>query len=165
MNPTTTAAVDALAAFRLTRLVVEDTIADPPRDFVYEWAAGGQTCDAELDPPDDSEEATTVVGSFRFRCQRPAGHRSELHETRVRWLGADEDEVVRWKDSDTGAREAGPVEWTHPKVAELLGCPWCAGFWISIGVIAARRFAPRLWDPCARVLATGAIAGILGSDY
>lgn len=145
--------VDALAAFRLTRLIVEDTIADPPRDLAYEWAVGGEQCDAHRH------------GERTFRCSRPAGHRSDLHEARIRYLHAEEDEVVRWTDSDDGAMAPSPVEWRHPKVAEFLGCPWCAGFWISIGVVGARRFAPRLWDPVARVLATSAIAGILSEDH
>lgn len=148
--------VDALAAYRLTRLVIKDTIADRPRDFVYEWASEG-TCDAELAQERDR-------GSRVLRCLRPAGHRSELHETTVRWLGETDDEVVRWTDDDEGASPASPAKWVHPKIAELLGCPWCAGFWISIGVVAARRVVPRAWDPVARVLATSAIAGIIGSE-
>lgn len=44
---------------------------------------------------------------------------------RVRFLGYD----------DTGARN----RWPHPhkRIAEMVHCPWCLGFWISLGVAGA----------------------------
>lgn len=46
-----------------------------------------------------------------------------------------------------------------PALAELLTCNWCAGWWVSAGVVIARAFAPRLWDPLARALAMSMIVG------
>jgi hypothetical protein len=43
-----------------------------------------------------------------------------------------------------------------PKLAELVTCRWCAGFWLSVGVVAARRVVPRWWDPLATALAFSA---------
>lgn len=57
-----------------------------------------------------------------------------------------------------------PFTRKHLKVAELLGCPWCVSIWLGAGVVAARRVAPRLWDPIATMLTASAIAGILSRD-
>lgn len=48
-----------------------------------------------------------------------------------------------------------------PALAELIVCPWCVGFWVSAGVVAARRFVPGWWDPLARALATSMAVGQL----
>lgn len=58
-------------------------------------------------------------------------------------------------------RGQNPV--TVPKAAELITCRWCAGMWVSLGVVAARRLAPRLWDPLARALAFSAGAALLAA--
>lgn len=42
-----------------------------------------------------------------------------------------------------------------------LGCYWCASVPIAFGVVAARRVAPRAWDPVARALACSAVAGVV----
>lgn len=86
-------ALDALASYRLTRLLVSDGIVDRPRDALME----------------------------RLR-------RRERH-----------------------------------KLMELIECPWCTGFWVAIGVVAARRLVPRAWDPVAHVLAYSAAAGFVAT--
>lgn len=48
-----------------------------------------------------------------------------------------------------------------PKTVTLLSCPWCISVWLAVGVWAARRAAPALWDPLARVLAASYVAGVL----
>lgn len=48
-----------------------------------------------------------------------------------------------------------------PALAEFVKCRWCMGLWISGFVIVARRYAPRVWDPLARVLAGGAAAALV----
>lgn len=48
-----------------------------------------------------------------------------------------------------------------PKLAALLTCRFCAGMWVSLFVVAARRYAPRLWDPLAQALAMSAGAALL----
>lgn len=44
----------------------------------------------------------------------------------------------------------------HP-LAELVHCPWCVGFWVSVGVVGAATFAPRAWRPLATALAFSAV--------
>lgn len=41
---------------------------------------------------------------------------------------------------DTGARN----RWPHPhkRLAELVHCPWCLGFWISLACVVAYRVWP-----------------------
>jgi hypothetical protein len=48
-----------------------------------------------------------------------------------------------------------------PKLVTLLTCRWCAGFWIGMLVIAARRLLPRVWQPAAEVLACSAAAALI----
>jgi hypothetical protein len=44
----------------------------------------------------------------------------------------------------------------HP-LSELVHCPWCVGFWISVGVVGAATLAPRAWRPLATALAFSAV--------
>jgi hypothetical protein len=47
-----------------------------------------------------------------------------------------------------------------PKLAELVTCRWCAGMWVSLGIVlVARRF--RWWPPIAQALAMSAAAALL----
>lgn len=43
----------------------------------------------------------------------------------------------------------------------LITCPWCSSPYIAAGALLARRFAPGLWDPLARVLAFSEVAGLI----
>lgn len=47
-----------------------------------------------------------------------------------------------------------------PKLAAFIRCYWCTGLWISGFVVAARRYCPRVWDPCARALALSSAAAL-----
>jgi hypothetical protein len=47
------------------------------------------------------------------------------------------------------------------KVVEMFECPWCLGFWISVGVVAARKATPKAWQPLASAFATSAVVGIV----
>jgi hypothetical protein len=101
-------AVDALATYRLTRLVTADVISEPFRRSVVGRALGRR--------PDD---AALLAGTAQ--------------------------EVVDSLDDP-------------PKSARLITCRWCAGMWIAGGVVAARRLAPRGWDPVSRALALSGVA-------
>ena len=48
-----------------------------------------------------------------------------------------------------------------PKLATLVTCRWCAGVWIGAGVVAARRLAPRAWQPLAEALSLAAAAALV----
>ncbi len=52
----------------------------------------------------------------------------------------------------------------HRKVVELSECPWCIGFWVACGVVAARRVIPRTWAPVAEAFAFSAVSGLLASE-
>ena len=48
------------------------------------------------------------------------------------------------------------------RVAELLSCPWCLGWWASLGVVLAALVLPRaLWQPVAVALAASSVAALL----
>jgi len=109
-------AIDAAAAYRLTRLVTADSITAPLRD---RWV----------------EAAYVAQG------------RAEQHRPHP---------VVPNAWSEEAMADENP-----PKLAELVVCRWCAGMWLSAGVVAARRLAPDLWEPLATVLALSAGAALL----
>lgn len=48
-----------------------------------------------------------------------------------------------------------------PKLAVLVTCRWCTGYWVALLAVAARRFAPRAWEPIARASALSAVAALL----
>lgn len=50
-----------------------------------------------------------------------------------------------------------------PPVAKLLTCSWCTSIYVGLGVVLARRVAPRLWNPMATALAMSEVAGILAT--
>jgi uncharacterized protein DUF1360 len=52
----------------------------------------------------------------------------------------------------------------HRKLVELSECPWCIGFWVACGVVAARRAVPRAWSPVAEAFAFSAVSGLLASE-
>lgn len=128
-----TAMIDGLAAYRLTRLVTADTITDRWRD---RWIA-------------DAYHETPTYGR--------RGSEAEFAAPVV--LG----------DGELIARPVFPGDWpdlverdsSPPRLAELVTCRWCAGMWVGFGVIAARAFAPRFWDPVARALALSAAAALI----
>ena len=72
-----------------------------------------------------------------------------------------EDEIMR-PVRDLAARR-GPA-W----LAFLLGCPWCAGLWLCIGVVAAWHWTPDPWFTLGAVALTanllyGIAAGLVDS--
>lgn len=89
-------------------------------------------------------------------------------------LAGSRDAIVRWayrRQGNTSSLEdeARPGAWADvamaddyaPKLATLVTCRWCAGFWCAALVVAARRYCPRLWAPLARALAYSAGAALL----
>lgn len=103
--------VDAVAAYRLTKLVTDDEITEPLRDAVVEWSYRD-----DVDP-------------------LPDGYAS-------------------WSD-------LAITDPKSPKLATLVTCRWCAGVWIGAGVVAARRVAPRAWQPLAEALSFAAAAALI----
>jgi hypothetical protein len=46
--------------------------------------------------------------------------------------------------------------WTY-----LFTCQWCASVWIGAGNVAARKLAPKAWDPVAELLTISSVAGAI----
>lgn len=64
-------------------------------------------------------------------------------------------------DPIQGWSEMARADEEPPRLAELLTCRWCAGFWVAAFVVTARRVFPRLWAPVGDVFATAALVGFL----
>lgn len=109
--------LDAVAAYRLTRLATADVITEPARSAIIEaiyWRS-------------DPEHAQAIVDSQPYQT----------------WSERAMDDV------------------DAPRWATLLVCRWCAGWWISVLVVVARRRWPRAWQPLAEVAACSAAAALL----
>lgn len=122
MTPATLA-VDALAVYRLTRLVTADSIAEPARSHLihaaYSVAWGPAAADVL---------AESITG----------------------------DPFASWTDHALTDPDV-------PRLAELLTCRWCAGWWIAVAVTVARRRWPHRWAPVAEALAVAGAAALAGS--
>lgn len=112
--------VDALAAYRLTRLITADVITKDLRDaFVHGvYVRAGQEGRVMADHPEDGPED-------------------------LDWSQVAED------DEDP------------PKLATLVTCRWCTGFYVSVGVVVASRWAPRPWRVVSRAFALSAAAALV----
>lgn len=117
-------ALDALATFRLTKLVVDDQLTAELRDAVIESA---------------------------YETAGRAAQMRELHPEALTYPSGWAEAVV-------------PNDPNAPKLAFLVTCPWCAGMWVALGVVAARRLVPRAWAPLARALAFSAVAGLMSES-
>lgn len=84
------------------------------------------------------------------------------------------DRIIEWAYDRDGATEevladADAYGWTDaaindddpPKLATLVTCRWCAGVWIAVGVVLARRVIPRQWAPVSDMLAVAAAAALI----
>lgn len=45
--------------------------------------------------------------------------------------------------------------------ADAINCGWCSSLWVGLGIVAARRVAPRVWRLAAGALAVSAASGLL----
>lgn len=104
----------------------------------------------------------TITRPARVRVIRYAyGQR----QSNPAWLKRSDGEVTEpyWRGAQTESEwdRAPHDDDDAPKLAAFIICPWCVGFWISGFVVVARRYAPRIWDPVARALATSAAAALL----
>jgi hypothetical protein len=125
--------LDALAAYRLTRLVTADTILDEPREAIV-------------------RAAYERAGRARRRGDRWTvnfGDSIVGHDTYAK-----DGDPTWWADTAHSDPSA-------PKLATLVTCRWCAGMWIAAGVVAARRVIPSLWKPLGTALAMSAAAALL----
>lgn len=50
------------------------------------------------------------------------------------------------------------------KLDVLISCPWCVSWWVALGVITARRVAPKAWQPVATALALSAVTGLVAEN-
>jgi hypothetical protein len=78
------------------------------------------------------------------------------------WNG-DEDQLALQREANPFSTWADLVSMDPepPKMAKLVTCRWCAGWWISVLVVLMRRRHPRLWQPVAEVAACSAAAALI----
>jgi len=116
--------------------------------------------------PPEGELATDALAIARLARLVPHDVISQgPRQAVIRWAYArdgragDLAELEEWG----GPEEAVETDRNPPKLARLITCPWCAGMWVALGVVAARRVAPGLWRPLARALAASQVAGLVAN--
>jgi hypothetical protein len=109
-----------LAVFRISRLVIEDTITQPVRDWLLGRWPGRHV---EYDPGDQVRGGTVSIGG-------------ELYAAEPTWVG--------------------------DRIAKLISCYWCTGFWVALALVVAYAAWPKptLWVAFPFAVAAG--AGIVG---
>jgi hypothetical protein len=101
---------------------------------------------------------TRVTGLTDSEYNRWAKWIWELQQAREERGG---DPIDPWSDPPPWDGPPVPVGRFRFKVAQLVRCPWCAGFWISVLVWLAWWAEPRGTLAVAVPLATSAIAGLV----
>lgn len=134
--------VNALAAFRLTRLWVADMLPPLPRmrDAVERWATERWAPDKALERHEETRHADPMAIS-----RESGGVLSPAHD-----------------DPDRALLTTWSLYGGTPPLAYLVTCAWCSGYWISLGVfLAATLFPTVVWAFLAVPLAFSAVVGLL----
>jgi len=59
------------------------------------------------------------------------------------------------------ARDAVLVRYGDRWPGELLTCPWCLGWWVSVLVVAGTALVPGWWLPAAAALTLSTVVGLM----
>lgn len=145
--------VAALAAYRITMIVVADELTEPIRTrivgrYVYQLHE-------QIIRPSAEQAADDRYGLFRGRCR-----------CGVEFEGRDWADVASEINGHTNeANRAGVQMSTGPRWLILLDCAWCASMWIAVPVgWSAWCFGDRgWWFVPASVLAFSAVTGIIST--
>lgn len=140
--------VNALVAFRLTRLVVDDKVPPLPRlrKLLETW--GERRFEVAMFEARDDDSRDKVVIAAQDEAKELA-----------RRISANATRVVGPREAKVRDRQA-LTEGTHPLVY-LVDCYWCAGFWISVATVAGASLLPATaWALIAAPLALSAIVGL-----
>lgn len=71
----------------------------------------------------------------------------------------------QWVDEFAYTEDGSDRSWLRGKIGDLLVCPWCMGWWVSVAVYGVWAWATDQWTgyPIAvHVLSVFAIAGVQG---
>lgn len=103
-----------------------------------------------------------VLALGTFRIVRLVGWDDWPYAVRLRhWLGGrnerNQGEKVIWND------ERGT--YTRPVLMKFLVCPWCVGFWISVGVYVAWKFEPTATLYVLAPFALSAAVGLIAKNW
>ena len=156
MGDLSTTVIDAVATYRLSRLVARDTMPLVAKAREAWWRAhpiqGTEIPVEEVASP--AAHRVTGIQATESAGQRPR---------KIMWwtpgilgLGVSHEGMAtlsfdkeNWIISDETA------------LGELIECPYCHSAYIGILVVVLRRCVPKLWDPIAKALAFSAAAGLM----
>lgn len=143
-----TVVIDALAVARLSRLVAEDTF--PPVARARDWYLRRFPVD-NMEP--DAPKGATVIEELDTGTLRGV---LNGWPTRVVVTGID-------RDPNDASRMVMPFFTEGTELGTLIECRFCNSFWLAVGVVAARRYVPRLWDPLAKAFAFSMVAALVAA--
>ena len=151
-----TTVIDAIATYRLSRMIARDTMPLLAKPREAWWRAH---------PVQGTEIPVEIVAS-------PAAHHVTALNSTVS-AGQRPRKIMWWTPGVLGLgvkREAmasldlNREHWIISEdtaLGELIECPWCHSAYVGVAVVLARRFIPRIWDPIARILVASTAAGLL----
>lgn len=143
------ALVVALAAYRLSRLWIDDMI--PPLPRIRK---------ALLDRAEQADRAR--LSDARYQDSEDPAHRAELDEAGRRALAGGYNATRLVGPREEAELERQRTNGGQPISTYLVTCYWCAGFWISLAVVLIAVFVPlAVWALPFTVLAVSAVVGLI----
>lgn len=143
------ALVVALAAYRLSRLWIDDMI--PPLPRIRE-ALLDRAADRDADRV-DAAKADDRADPHHVAAMNEAGRRALAGGYNTTRLIGPREEAELARQRTYGGQ---------PVASYLVTCYWCAGFWISLAVVLVAAFVPlAVWALPMSVLAVSAITGLI----
>lgn len=142
--------VNALVAYRLARLAIDDDLPPLPRlrQAVVAWVTGRAS--AKLYAARQADEKDPEVQAKQAESDQLA-RRGGYNSSRV--VGPRE-RAVRDRMQPSGV----------PALVDLISCYWCLGYWISLAVAVAASLIPAFaWSLIAAPFALSALVGLISS--
>lgn len=103
-----------------------------------------------------------VLALGTYRIVRLIGWDDWPYAVRLRhWLGGRNE---RNKGEKVFANDERGT-YMHPTVAKFISCPWCVGFWLSVIVYLAWRFAPTETLYALAPFALSAAVGLIARNW
>lgn len=143
------ALVVALAAFRLSRLWIDDMIPPLPRirQRITDWAS--------------DRDAARLNHAMAADREDPV-HQAEMDEAGRRALAGGYNAVYQPGPREEAELARMRTYGGQPVATYLVTCYWCAGFWISLAVVLIAVFIPlAVWALPFTVLAVSAVVGLI----
>lgn len=157
----------SMACYRITLLLIADTITEPPRRRLLEWLAGRRHQDAELHVLAHDPDGVEQPGMLRVACTCGWYAERDQHGTYVADpVPSTVDLTERFPDLRRMLTDHQAEHRTDPggKLGVLVTCPWCVSVYVGAAMAAVAWAWPHgWWRWPALALTASATTGLLAT--